>query len=165
MTERAISPSSISLGGELLGIEVLEEHARRLAGLYTVGKQDRRSSRHYLRRLDDNARVLSAVYAVMRDDVRRGEVVPPAAEWLLDNFHVIAATVRGIHHDLPRAYYRRLPKLVADDLNGVPRVYAMALELIRCSAGRLDAERLRRFVSAFQSSAALTIGELWAWPT
>ena len=28
-----------------------------------------------------------------------------------------------------------------------------------------DADRLRRFVSAFQSAAVLTIGELWAWPS
>src|SRR5690606_11172000 len=37
--------------------------------------------------------------------------------------------------------------------------------LIRCSAGRLDAQRLHRFIAAFQSMTPLTIGELWAWPS
>ena len=41
----------------------------------------------------------------------------------------------------------------------------MAVELIRHSDGRLDAERLRRFLTAFQTVAPLTIGELWAWPS
>jgi cyclic beta-1,2-glucan synthetase len=41
----------------------------------------------------------------------------------------------------------------------------MALELIRHGDGRLDAERLTRFVVAFQTVAPLTIGELWAWPS
>ena len=41
----------------------------------------------------------------------------------------------------------------------------MALELVRRSAGRLDAQRLQRFVTAFQSVTPLTIGELWAWPS
>ena len=41
----------------------------------------------------------------------------------------------------------------------------MALELIRRSAGRLDAQRLHRFITAFQSVTPLTIGELWAWPS
>ncbi len=41
----------------------------------------------------------------------------------------------------------------------------MALELIRHGDGRLDAERLTRFVLAFQTVAPLTIGELWAWPS
>ncbi len=41
----------------------------------------------------------------------------------------------------------------------------MALALIRHSDGRLDAERLTRFVLAYQAVAPLTIGELWAWPS
>ena len=41
----------------------------------------------------------------------------------------------------------------------------MALELIRHGDGRLDAERLTRFVFAFQTVAPLTIGELWALPS
>ncbi len=41
----------------------------------------------------------------------------------------------------------------------------MALELIRHGDGRVDTERLTRFVLAFQTVAPLTIGELWAWPS
>ena len=41
----------------------------------------------------------------------------------------------------------------------------MALELIGHSAGRLDAQRLHRFITAFQSVTPLTMGELWAWPS
>ncbi len=31
--------------------------------------------------------------------------------------------------------------------------------------GRLDAQRLQRFITAFQSVTPLTMGELWAWPS
>jgi cellobiose phosphorylase len=55
--------------------------------------------------------------------------------------------------------------VAADDFVGLPRIYALALELIGSSAGRLDAQRLHRFISAFQSVTPLTIGELWAWPS
>ena len=41
----------------------------------------------------------------------------------------------------------------------------LASHLIRWSAARLDAQRIQRFVTAFQSIAPLTIGELWAWPS
>src|SRR5207247_10941947 len=44
-------------------------------------------------------------------------------------------------------------------------LYAMAVDLIRCSAGRLDPQRLHRFVTTFQSITPLTMGELWAWPS
>ena len=75
------------------------------------------------------------------------------------------AALRDIHHDLPPSFFRRLPRIAADEFAGLPRIYAMALELIRCSAGRLDAQRLHRFVTAFQSITPLTMGELWAWPS
>jgi cyclic beta-1,2-glucan synthetase len=152
-------------GMELLGIEPLEEHARRLAALLTVTIRGRVSGAPHLRRLDGHMRALRDVYVALTEDARRGEQPSPAAEWLLDNFHIISAAARDIRHDLPPAFYRRLPRIAADEFAGLPRVYAMALELIGRSAGRLDSQRLHRFVTAFQSITPLTMGELWAWPS
>src|SRR3954463_3744752 len=150
---------------ELLGIEPLEEHARRLAALFTVSLRQRGSSGAHLKRLRQHERILRRVYSALAEDAKRGEPSSPAAEWLLDNFHIIVAALRDIHHDLPAGFFRRLPRIAADEFAGLPRIYAMALELIRCSAGRLDPQRLHRFVTAFQSITPLTIGELWAWPS
>ena len=125
-------------GMELLGIEPLEEHARRLAALLTVTIRGRVSGATHLRRLHGHMRALRDVYVALTEDSRRGEQPSPAAEWLLDNFHVISAAARDIRHDLPPAFYRRLPRIAADEFAGLPRVYAMALELIGRSAGRLD---------------------------
>src|SRR5689334_17283701 len=150
---------------ELLGIEPLEEHARRLAALLTVSLRTRGSNREHHKRLRQNARTLRQVYTALADDARRGEPSPPAAEWLLDNFHIVVAALRDIRHDLPPGFFRRLPRVAADEFAGLPRIYAMALELSRCSAGRLDPQRLHRFVTAFQSITPLTMGELWAWPS
>ena len=119
----------------------------------------------HLKRLDAHMRALA-------QDLRRPDrgraprrATAPAAEWLLDNFHVISAAARDIRHDLPPEFYQRLPSVAADEFAGLPRIYAMALELIGHSAGRLDPQRLHRFVSAFQSITPLTMGELWAWPS
>ena len=150
---------------ELLGLERLEDHARRLAALFTVSWRPRGGSRVHLKRLRQHTAVLRQVYTALADDAKRGEPSSPAAEWLLDNFHVIVAALRDIHHDLPPAFFRRLPRIAADEFAGLPRIYAMALELIRTSAGRLDPQRLHRFVTAFQSVTPLTMGELWAFPS
>jgi cyclic beta-1,2-glucan glucanotransferase len=158
-------PRSLAGAGlELLGIELLEEHARRLAALLSLARRHRGSGRVHLRRLNEDARALREVYTALADDARR-EDVSPAAEWLLDNFHMISAAARDIHHDLPVSFFRRLPQIATDEFAGLPRVYALALELIRCSTGNLDAQRLHRFITAFQSITPLTIGELWAWPS
>jgi cyclic beta-1,2-glucan synthetase len=165
VTDIAGTRPQASRGVELLGIEPLEEHARRLAVVLTPVRRPRGSSRAHLKRLDEHARVLREVYTALAEDVRRGEPAAPAAEWLLDNFHIISATLRDIRNDVPPSFYRRLPRVADDEFAGLPRVLAMALELVRRSAGRLDAQRLQRFVTAFQSVTPLTIGELWAWPS
>ena len=153
------------LRAELLSIERLEERARALAASFTLARDPRRKARPFFSRLEDNARVLRKAYRVLADDVHGGEFVPPAAEWLLDNFHLIEAEIRGIRHDLPRQYYLDLPKLASREMAGIARVYAMALELIRHTDGRLDRQQLVRFMAAYQTVAPLTIGELWAWPS
>ena len=157
-------PRTLGDGEELLSIELLEEHARRLAALFSIGPKRRGGGRAHLRQLEAHMRVLRDVYTALAEDARL-EGMSPAAEWLLDNFHIISAAARDIHHDLPPSFFRRLPRIAADDFAGLPRIYALALELIGSSAGRLDAQRLQRFIGAFQSITPLTIGELWAWPS
>ena len=41
-------------------------------------------------------RALREVYVALADDARQ-EALSPAAEWLLDNFHIITAAERDIH--------------------------------------------------------------------
>ncbi|HTT67856.1 MAG TPA: glucoamylase family protein [Gemmatimonadales bacterium] len=153
------------LRAQLLSVEGLEERARALAASFTLARDPRRKARPFFARVDDNARVLREAYRILADDVHRGEFVPPAAEWLLDNFHLVESEIRGIRHDLPRQYYRDLPKLASREMAGIARVYAMALELIRHTDGRMDRHQLLRFMAAYQTVAPLAIGELWAWPS
>jgi cyclic beta-1,2-glucan synthetase len=153
------------LRDELLSIELLEERAKALAARFTVDPDPRRSSRHRVPRLEENARLLEEAYRTLAGDVHRGEFVTPATEWILDNYHLVAAEIHEVRQNLPRGYYRELPKLATRGLAGTARVYALALELIRHSDSRLDRPKLVRFVTSFQAVAPLTIGELWAWPS
>jgi len=157
-------PRVLGSAEELLSIQLLEEHARRLAALLSIAPRGGGSGHAHLRRLKGHMRALRAIYTALADDARH-EAMSPAAEWLLDNFHIISAAARDIHHDLPPSFFKRLPCVAADEFVGLPRIYALALELIGSSAGRLDAHRLQRFISAFQSVTPLTMGELWAWPS
>ena len=149
---------------ELLSIERLEERARALAARFTVDPY-RRMARSVFPRFDDNAQVLRQAYRALAADVHQGKFITPAGEWLLDNYHLVDSEIRVVRQNLPRGYYRELPKLAARDLAGNARVYALAVELIRHSDSRLDRQQLARFLDGFQTVAPLTIGELWAWPS
>ncbi len=149
--------------GELSSIEGLDALAKVLAAGLTPRANSRSAMRHFFARLDANAKDLRRAYGMLAGDVRGTPSPTPAAEWLLDNFHLVEAELLEIRVSLPPSYYLQLT--ASRELPETTRVYAMAVELIRHSDGRLDLQRLTRFVSSFQTVAPLTIGELWALPT
>src|SRR5689334_2465218 len=162
---RRPAPAEKPLRDELLSIEGLEERALALAASFTVDPDPRRRARNILPRFEDNVRVLRGAYRTLADDVRRGQFIASAAEWLLDNFHLITAEVLDIRRNLPRTYYRELPTLAAREQAGHARIYAVAVELVRHSDSRLERQQLTQFLNSYQRVAPLTIGELWAWPS
>ena len=83
---------------------------------------------------------------------------------MLDNFHIVSETLFEVHTDLPHGYYKLLPKIADGPLRGLPRVYAVAVEMVAHGDSSLDETHLTRFINAFQTVAPLTIGELWAFP-
>ncbi|WP_118974289.1 GH36-type glycosyl hydrolase domain-containing protein [Taibaiella koreensis] len=117
-----------------------------------------------LKRLDDNERKLLEVRNALVESIRAGKTIPPAAEWLLDNFYLIEEQFILARKHLPKGYSEGLPGL-ADGLSaGMPRVYDIVLEIIAHSDGRVDVQNLTGFVAAYQGVAQLTLGELWAIP-
>jgi len=158
-------PSEKPFRDELLSIERLEERALALAANFTVDPNARRRARKIFPRFDENARVLRHAYRILAEDVRTGQPVTSAAEWLLDNFHLVTSEIRDIHHHLPGTYYRQLPTLASRDQAGHTRIYAMAVELLRHNDSRIDRQQLTVFINSYQRVAPLTIGELWAWPS
>ena len=152
------------LRGELLAIERLEERAHALATSFATNVKPWHARRVFPR-LNDNARLLHHAYRLLASDVHHGRPISAAGEWLLDNFHVIAAEIREIRRNLPKKYSRQLPAIISDQYAGYARIHALALELIRHSDSRLDRTQLVRYITAFQRGTPLTIGELWAWPS
>src|SRR4029079_8161692 len=85
---------------ELFGAERLEQHAATLAAAQAVMWRSGRG-RRLLSRVEDNRRVLRDTYRALGRSRRETRVITPAAEWLLDNFHVVDDQLREIRDDLP----------------------------------------------------------------
>jgi cyclic beta-1,2-glucan synthetase len=146
---------------ELFGIERLEQHARSLASAQAVAS--RLTAGHSLApRLADNERELVEGYRTTMRATRAGIAITPAAEWLIDNFHLVERQIRDIRADLPPGYYRQLPKLASGPFEAYPRVFGVAWAYVAHTDSRFDLEILRRYVRAYQEVQPLTIGELWA---
>jgi cyclic beta-1,2-glucan synthetase len=146
---------------ELFSVERLEQHAQTLAVAQTVTNAPRRG--HAVApRIAENGRVLLESYRVLALAIKDERSITPAADWLLDNFHIVDEQLREIRDDLPPDYYRELPKLAEGHLAGYPRVLGLVWAYIAHTDSRFEPESLRRMVRAYQGVQPLTIGELWA---
>jgi hypothetical protein len=149
------------LRSELYSIDSLKRHAAALARRQKIGGPS--GPNLLLPRLTSNEKILSA-YNEQTLLAERKRRVTPAAEWLLDNFHLIEEQIRTARRHLPRSFSRELPHLATGPLTGFPRVYEIALDLISHIDGRIDASHLTSFVAAYQEVIPLKLGELWAIP-
>ena len=148
---------------ELYSIERLEHYAAGLAAEHKLAEKQQRISL-LLPRLEENGRKLVTAYKTLAESIKEEHVISPAAEWLVDNFHLVEEQVREIREDLPKSYYYELPQLAEGDFENYPRIYAMSIGLIGHTDSHLDTETLRRFIHAYQKISPLSIGELWAVP-
>ncbi len=146
---------------ELFSVERLEQHAESLAAAQSVSSRPERG-RPLAKRVLDNDKTLLDAYRVIAAAIADKRPITPAAEWLIDNFHLAEDQIREIRTDLPPSYYRQLPKLAEGPFKGYPRIFEIAWAFVAHTDSRFEAEMLRRFVLAYQRVQPLTIGELWA---
>jgi cyclic beta-1,2-glucan synthetase len=146
---------------ELLSVERLEEQAQNLARSNRV-TQKPVIGKPLAPRLNENAEVLNDAYRSIANSAKSDDPITPAAEWMLDNFHIVEEQVREILDDLPPGFYRRLPKLSEGPFEGYPRVFSIAWDIVAHTDSGFDQDRLSRYIAAYQRVQPLTIGELWA---
>ncbi|MBC7281987.1 glucoamylase family protein [Hoeflea sp.] len=146
---------------DLFGAERLEHHAISLAKAQPVTSNAVRVI-PLSKRVHDNSTVLLSAYRSCTLALQAGQTVTPATEWLLDNYHMVERQLEQIKRDLPPGYYRQLPKLATGPFAGYPRVLGIVWAYVAHTDSLLNGAVFARFVRAYQTVEALTIGELWA---
>ena len=149
---------------ELFSSDQMEQHGKVLGSSHILSLKSTQDE-HLLTRLAENEDYLFEVHNLLTETVKANNRITPAGEWLLDNFYLIEEQIRTVRKHLPKGYNRELPRLLNGPSKGLPRVYDIAQEIISHGDGRVDPENLIRFVTAYQTSSSLKLGELWAIPT
>jgi cyclic beta-1,2-glucan synthetase len=147
---------------ELLSVERLEDLAEAIAR-HRVSSS-RRPEPGLLSRARENGRVLLRCYRTLAAVIDEERTTTPAAEWLVDNFHIVEEVLNEIRTDLPPGFYRQLPTLDEGPLGGAPRALELAWTFVAHTDSRFEPATLQRFVLAFERTEALRISELWAVP-
>src|SRR6202789_926310 len=149
------------LRGELLSLDLLKQSARNLAQNRRV--KNGSGPNLLLPRLASNEKILRD-YNERTLEVEKTRHITAAAEWLLDNFHLIEEQIRTAMRHLPRGFNRQLPQLLNGPWTDFPRVYEIALQIVSHTDGRIDASHLTGFVAGYQEIVPLKLGELCAIP-
>jgi cyclic beta-1,2-glucan synthetase len=113
----------------------------------------------------ENREAMSSSYLATLRSAESGDLITPAAEWLIDNFHQIEETALQVKRDLPRRFFRSLPAVPLSGGGQVSRALALAWTYAAHSRCEITEERLTALVEGFQQGQALRIGELWALPS
>jgi cyclic beta-1,2-glucan synthetase len=149
---------------EIFGPQRFAQHGRSLGQTHRATLVGARKAA-FFPRLRDNVAVLREAHGYIGAQAATGYHISPAAEWLLDNFHLIEAQLDEVRAGLPRRYFRALPVLQDKPLAGLPRVYGVAWAFVAHTDGAFDEALLVQFLVAYQDTRELTLGELWALPT
>ncbi len=149
---------------EIFGPERFAQHGKSLGETHAAAYASSRSNA-FFPRLRENIRILREAQHFIGRHATTGYEVSPAAEWLLDNFHLIEAQLREIKDGLPRQYFRDLPVLLDEPLVGLPRIYGVAWAFVAHTDSAFNEDLLVHFLLAYEEARELTLGELWALPT
>ncbi len=149
---------------EIFGMQRFAQHGRSLGTAHKAA-QTRARPTSFFPQLKANIQVLREAHRYIGLQASTGYDISPAAEWLLDNFHLIEAQFKEIHDGLPRSYFRTLPILEAEPLKGLPRVYGIAWAFVAHTDSAFDEDLLVHFLNAYQECQTLNLSEIWALPT
>ena len=156
-----ISSFEQPIRSEIFSAARLEMHGESLARAQSV-IENSRNGKKITPTVNENRKLLEKSYVVLLSAVDEKRLITPAAEWVIDNFHIVLAQLKDIHDHLPPQFYRELPKLADGPLAGYPRVYGIAWAFVAHTDSRFDPELLTQFLKSYQTVQPLTIGELWA---
>ncbi|WP_229445497.1 GH36-type glycosyl hydrolase domain-containing protein [Massilia sp. Leaf139] len=138
-------------------------HGSRLAAQHVPARAE--ASDRLQARLEDNAAAIGAACASLTR-AEHGGLADPSATLLLDHYHLVDEQIRSARQHLPRACGTTLPHVAGPTVQaGAPRIHQLALDCVAYSDGLLAEDSLAGFVAAYQENAALTLGELGAFPT
>ena len=115
-------------------------------------------------RLKENFKILKQVYWKLNELQANKIPLTAGAEWLLDNYHIIEEQIKEIRRDLPRGYYKSLPRFTLGPNKGYPRVYSLIIDYIANTDATINDETLLSYFKIYQEKTPLLIGEVWAIP-
>jgi len=138
----------------------IEQVARDVAAHQSMGVW-KRYDRRVERRLVRNERTLTAACLDTLAATAAGRAITPAADWLVDNFHVVQDQIQTAKGELAEIGDRCLPLMSDGPLRGEPRILGAVWGYVEYTDGHVDRQELLRYLDAYQKVRPLDTAEIW----
>lgn len=143
----------------LLSHDELMLHAIAVAKSHAISKR-KKNYNFLFSRLHENYKFIFSVYKQLNDDTIKQISLCPASEWLLDNFYIIEEQYKDLRLNINNDFFKELKIIDKGPLKGYPRVFAISLELISHTDGRIDKAQFTEFIDSYQKVNFLTMAEI-----
>lgn len=145
----------------LLNHEELMLHATVVAKNHILSKR-RKKYNFLFTRLHENYKFILSVYKGLNDYGKNQISLCPASEWLLDNFYIIEEQYKDLKLNISGEYFKELDIIDKGPLKGYPRIFALVLEMISHTDGRIEKNQFIDYIDSYQSIKLLSMAEIWA---
>jgi len=153
---------SLEFAIEVINVDDKQKYMKNLAQQHSLSSYKRcsagiiRNSMRYWRNLRKN-------YQYLRQTPERLLSLVPSSQWIIDNYYVINRENRLLKESFISKSYKRLPCLKNGRLNGYPRIYSVAQEMLKLSDFHLEEDTIVALLNSYQEYKPITISELWAF--
>lgn len=123
----------------------------------------RKSDRAFFQ-LSSDKRGLTLSYKKLREHFESGGEFSVSADAFCDNFYVVEKNMTALLNGMSDVRAMKLPVCGEGDLFLLPRVYAIAVDMVGHREGRIDENLIEEYMGAYQSITHLTIQETAVLP-
>ena len=141
----------------------IEGYVKKMAAEHSVSRKKTIAS-WPVPRMEENYNYINSTYTRLNDDIIKNLEVPPAAEWILDNFYLIEEQVKQLRSEIVKKSYLNLPTLKTGKFKGQSRIFALVMELSLLTNGKMDDSNLAGHIKTYQEHNKIFERELLALP-
>jgi len=150
----------LNIKGALLDQNQLESYLEKVASEHILQAKSNKYTYPILR-LDDNFKQITKTYDILNSHLKLGINIHPAGEWLLDNYYIIEETYKTIKKEMSLKKYISYLGIQNGEYEGFARIYVLAAEIVGYTDGRIDSDKLKDFLNAYQNKKTLGMEEIW----
>ena len=150
----------LNIKGATLDQEQLENYLEKIASEHILQKNSNKNT-YPIPRLEDNFKQITKTYDFLNYNLKLGINIHPAGEWLLDNYYILEETYKTIKKELSIKKYTSFIGISNGEYQGFARIYVLSSEIIGYSDGKIDANKLKSLLKAYQNKKTLGMEEIW----